>query len=98
MFVARIDGAIVAVAKHETMQSCRLLVAQRLEADGQCTGEPLVVADWLGAGLGSKVLVSTDGDIARAKLGNTTPVRMVVAGIIDQLYVPSAKARSSECD
>jgi hypothetical protein len=28
-------------------------------------------------------MVSTDGDIARGRLGNTTPARMVVAGIVD---------------
>jgi microcompartment protein CcmK/EutM len=42
-----------------------------------------VVVDWLGAGSGSIVLVSTDGDIARTRLGNTTPARMVVVGILD---------------
>jgi len=29
------------------------------------------------------VLVSTDGDIARERYGNTSPARMVVAGIVD---------------
>ena len=43
----------------------------------------MVVVDWLGAASGATVMVSTDGDIARAKLGNTTPARMVVVGIVD---------------
>jgi len=47
--------------------------------------EPIVVVDWLGAGSGATVLVSTDGDIARNRLGNTTPARMVVVGIVDQV-------------
>jgi microcompartment protein CcmK/EutM len=50
--------------------------------------EPIVVVDWLGAGRGSTVLVSTDGDIARTKLGNTTPARMVVVGIVDLPQTP----------
>jgi microcompartment protein CcmK/EutM len=41
------------------------------------------VVDWLGSANGSTVLVSTDGDIARVKLGNTTPARLVVVGIVD---------------
>ena len=45
----------------------------------------MVVVDWLGAGNGSLVMVSTDGDIARERLGNTTPVRMVVVGIVEQV-------------
>ena len=68
MFLARIDGTVVPAAKHATLEGCRFLVAQRLEADGSSGAEPLVVIDWLGAAFGSTVLVSTDGDIARERL------------------------------
>jgi microcompartment protein CcmK/EutM len=44
-----------------------------------------VVVDWQGAASGSTVMVSTDGDIARMRLGNTTPARMVVVGIVDEV-------------
>jgi microcompartment protein CcmK/EutM len=47
--------------------------------------EPIVVVDWLGAARGETVLVSTDGDISRLKLGNTTPARMVVVGLVDRI-------------
>jgi microcompartment protein CcmK/EutM len=92
MFLARIRGTVVAAAKHPTLAGCRFLVAQRLEADGSVGPEPIVIVDWLGAGSGSTVIVSTDGDIARARLGNTTPARMVVVGIVDEAQ--SAKLRS----
>ena len=83
MFLARISGTVVAATKHPTLDGCKFLLAQRLEADRSVGPEPVVVVDWLGAGNGSIVLVSTDGDIARARLGNTTPARMVVVGILD---------------
>jgi ethanolamine utilization protein EutN len=83
MFLARIDGTVVPAAKHATLEGCRFLVAQRLEADGSTGAEPLVLVDLLGAAFGSTVLVSTDGDIARERYGNTTPGRMVVVGIVD---------------
>jgi microcompartment protein CcmK/EutM len=85
MFLARIGGTVVAAVKHPTLDGCRFLLAKRLEADGSMGVEPIVVLDWLGAGRGSTVLVSTDGDIARARLGNTTPARMVVVGILDSV-------------
>jgi microcompartment protein CcmK/EutM len=91
MFLARIDGTVVPAAKHSTLDGCRFLVAQRLEADGSTGAEPLVVIDWLGAGYGSTVLVSSDGDIARERFGNTSPGRMVVAGIVDQVQIPQQK-------
>jgi ethanolamine utilization protein EutN len=94
MFLARIEGTVVAAMKHPTLDGCRFLVAQRLEADGSAGVEPIVVVDWLGAGKGSTVLVSTDGDIARAQLGNNTPARMVVVGIVDRVQA-SAKRGSA---
>jgi ethanolamine utilization protein EutN len=83
MFLARIEGTLVATVKHPTLDGCRFLIAQRLESDGSAGVEPIAIIDWLGAGNGDTVLVSTDGDIARGRLGNTTPARMVVVGIVD---------------
>jgi microcompartment protein CcmK/EutM len=50
-----------------------------------------VIIDWLGAAYGSTVLVSTDGDIARERFGNTTPARMVVCGIVDDVQIPQRR-------
>jgi ethanolamine utilization protein EutN len=86
MFVARIDGTITSTVKHKSLCGVRLLIGQRLEADGTEVGEPLVLIDDLGAGLGSQVLVTSDHAFARQKLAdNTTPSRMMVVGIIDGL-------------
>jgi len=86
MYLARIDGTLTAAAKHPTLEGVRFLVGQRLEANGSTSGEPLVVIDRLGARRGSTVIVSTDGDIARRWLGNNTPARLVVVGIVDQVH------------
>lgn len=88
MFLARIEGTVVATVKHATLAGCRFLLAQRLERDGSAAAEPIVLIDWMGAAKGSVVLVSTDGDIARQRLGSTTPARMVVAGVVDSVQAP----------
>jgi microcompartment protein CcmK/EutM len=85
MFMARVKGTVVATVKHPTLEGCRFLLVQRVDADGTLAEEPNLVIDWQGAANGSTVIVSTDGDIARAKFGNTTPARMVVMGIVDTL-------------
>jgi len=86
VFIARIDGSVTSTVKHKSLQGVRLLIGQRLEADGSEVGEPLVLVDDLGGGIGSCVMVSTDGDLARQKLGdNTTPSRLFVVGIIDHV-------------
>lgn len=83
MFLARVEGTVVAAAKHPALTGCRFLVVQRMEPDGSVAQEPNVVMDWLGAARGATVMVSTDGDIARERFGNNTPARMVVVGIVD---------------
>lgn len=83
MFLARIDGTLTATVKHPALDGARFLIAQRLEADGSESGEPIVVIDPQGAPLGSTVLISTDGDIVRRVRGNNVPGRMVVAGLVD---------------
>ncbi|MDR3753973.1 MAG: EutN/CcmL family microcompartment protein [Terracidiphilus sp.] len=90
MFLARIEGTVVATAKHPTLDGCRFLIARRLESDGAAAVEPNVVVDWMGAAKGETVLISTDGDIARLKLGNNTPARMVVVGLVDAEQQPAA--------
>ena len=83
MFLARIEGTVVAAAKHPSLDACRFLIARRVDFDGSAAEEPNVVVDWLGAARGDTVMVSTDGDIARERFGNNTPARMVVVGIVD---------------
>lgn len=83
MFLARIDGHLVSTHKHASLAGARFLIGQRLESGGEPGGEPLVIVDWIGAGHGSVVLVSTDGDLSRERFGNNTPSRYVVAGIVD---------------
>jgi len=95
MFLARVEGTVVATAKHPSLGGCRFLVARRLEADGSAAAEPNVVVDWLGAARGSTVMVSTDGDIARERLGNNTPARMVVVGIVDAVQEPVSRGEGA---
>jgi ethanolamine utilization protein EutN len=92
MFLARIDGTLVGTAKHATLAGCRFLIGQRIEASGATSGEPLVILDWMGAARGATVMVSTDGDVARRRLGNTAPARLTVAAIVDRVHRPGGSA------
>jgi ethanolamine utilization protein EutN len=96
MFLARIDGTIVPAKKHETLDSRRLLIGQRLEPSGDTSGDPLVLLDLMGALVGSTVIVSTDGDLVRRTLGNSAPVRLVVVGIVDGVYMPDCVEAGSQ--
>ena len=96
MFLARIEGTLTAVAKHETLVACRFLIGRRLPSDDGLRDEPLVLLDRLGARHGSLVLVSTDGDALRRLHGDKVPARMSVAGLVDQVTLappPAATTR-----
>jgi ethanolamine utilization protein EutN len=86
MYLARIDGTLTSTVKHETLEGFRLLVAQRLEGDGSDSGEPQVIADMVGARIGSIVLVTTDNESVRKASANTNPMRLAVMGIVDSVY------------
>ncbi|HUP03611.1 MAG TPA: EutN/CcmL family microcompartment protein [Bryobacteraceae bacterium] len=90
MFLARIEGTITATAKHPTLEGLRLLIGQRLEADGSPAGDPLILVDTLGARQGCTVMVTSENEPLRKAVGNNTPVRLLVAGIVDTVYQEAA--------
>jgi ethanolamine utilization protein EutN len=90
VYIARIDGTLTSTVKHASLSGARLLIGQRIGAAGQDVGEPQVLVDPIGARFGSLVLVTTDGDHARALLGDKrTPARLVVLGIVDEVSTPA---------
>lgn len=91
MYLARVEGTLTTTVRHETIKGGRFLVGRRIEADGTPSDtEPVAMWDQLGARHGSTVLVSTDGDKARKELGNTTPMRLVIVGIVDEVRLSPA--------
>ena len=86
MLHARVVGTATSTVKHKSLDGWKLLVAQPLAADGQTPdGDPLLAVDSLGAGVGSLVMLTSDGRGTRELLkSDTTPVRWSVLGIDDQ--------------
>jgi microcompartment protein CcmK/EutM len=95
MYLARIDGTLTATTRHETLAGCQLLIGRRLDASGRAAAEPIVLLDRLGARRGSTVVVSTDGAAVRRRLGNTTPARLQVVGIVDRVTLAPGESGGS---
>ena len=84
MKLARISGHVTATVKHPSLARQRLLLAQTCDADGVPDGPPQIVIDALGAGIGQRVLISSDGAESREIVGDPlSPARWNVLGIID---------------
>lgn len=86
MLRAKIIGKATSTMKHDSLQGQKLLLAVAVEPDGEPYGDPMLVLDYLGAGSGDIVLITSDGSYTGGKIVGTrvTPARWGVVGIIDK--------------
>jgi ethanolamine utilization protein EutN len=81
---AKVIGSATATAKHPSMKGHRLMVMQVLDQNGRPDGDPQLVVDTLGAGVGSVAIITSDGRAARLLVGaENTPVRYTTIGLED---------------
>ncbi len=80
MRLATIHGYATSTVKHRSLEGWRLLIAIPESPDLA----PQIVLDSLGAGIGQRVLISSDGSEARKMVKDErSPARWTVMGIID---------------
>jgi ethanolamine utilization protein EutN len=85
MFLARVEGSLIATRKHPSFVGWRLLICQPVDGNGSAEGPPQIAIDAHGAGLHQRVLISSDGAAARLAVGDThSPARWSVVGIVDE--------------
>jgi len=79
-----VEGSAVSTIKHASMRGWKLLIVQPLDASGAAEGDPVLAIDMLGAGHGTRVIISNDGRGTREMVGdNNSPVRWSVVGVVD---------------
>jgi microcompartment protein CcmK/EutM len=84
MIPAIVVGSAVSSHCHPSLKGCKMLVCLPLDAAGAPGGAPMVAIDLFGAGMHSKVFVSTDGIGARHLVHDEkSPVRNFIQGVID---------------
>jgi ethanolamine utilization protein EutN len=82
--LAKIKGYATATIKHPSLDGWRLLIAQPIDASEAPDGPPQLAIDCLGAGVGQKVIISSDGAESRRLVGDPkSPARWNVLGIVD---------------
>jgi ethanolamine utilization protein EutN len=84
MKIGRVINNIWATRKEESLTGLKLMIVQFVDASNQPTPEIVVAADFIGAGIGEKVLVA-EGSSARQMYGlEHSPIDAVIVGIIDE--------------
>jgi len=84
MFLARVEGNVVATRKHPSFTGWRLVICQPISGAGAPEGTPQVAIDPHGAGLHQRVIISSDGAAARNLVKDQkSPVRWMITAIVD---------------
>jgi ethanolamine utilization protein EutN len=86
MLIGRVIGDVVATQKVASHEGRKILVVQPLQLDGTDRGEPVLALDAVGACIGERVLLTTEGFSAMTAVGRpNSPIDSAVIGIIDSV-------------
>jgi ethanolamine utilization protein EutN len=86
MLIARVIGDVVATQKSASHEGRKILVVQPLDLDGSDRGEPVLALDAVDAGVGDRILLTTEGFAAMTAVGRPhSPIDMAVIGVIDSV-------------
>lgn len=103
MFLARVQGHVVASLKDPAIAGSKLLIVEPLKVDYATegggafgvTGRAIVAVDKIGAGEGQLVLI-VQGSSARMMEGcGKMPVDAIVVGLVDEAVVGNAAVDAS---
>ena len=84
MIPALVVGHAVSSHCHPSLKGRKMLICQPVDPAGDPNGAPMVAIDLFGAGLHSRVFVSTDGVGARHLVhDDKSPIRNFIQGVID---------------
>jgi ethanolamine utilization protein EutN len=84
MLIGRVIGDVVATQKAPSHEGRKILMVQPLDLDGSDRGEAVLALDAVDAGVGERVLLTTEGFSAMTAVGRpNSPIDMAVIGVID---------------
>jgi ethanolamine utilization protein EutN len=86
MLIGLVIGDVVATQKVPSHEGRKILVVQPVNLDGTDRGDPILALDAVGAGLGERVLVTTEGFSAMTAVGRpNSPIDSAVIGVVDSV-------------
>jgi ethanolamine utilization protein EutN len=87
MFLGKVIGSVWATQKETGMENLKLMIVQPIDVKESESGQVVIAADRIGAGVGERVIVSR-GTPARILFGQgTAPIDAVIVGIVDSFEV-----------
>ena len=83
MLLGKVVGTLVATQKDEKLEGFKLLVVKRLNIEGEETGDYIIAADAVQAGVGDVVLYATGSSARQTVLTDKKPCDAVLMAIVD---------------
>ncbi|CAM3738496.1 MULTISPECIES: EutN/CcmL family microcompartment protein [Rahnella] len=83
MYLAKVTGALVSTTKHVSLNGAKLLMVARLDENYQPTGSAQVAVDFVGAGNGDIVIISTGSSARMSNSKEHSVIDAAVVGIVD---------------
>jgi microcompartment protein CcmK/EutM len=83
MQLAKVMGTVVATRKETTLDGLKLLLVRPVDEQGHETGNHLVAADAVGAGVEEIVLIASGSSARQTTLTDKRPVDAVIMAIVD---------------
>jgi len=83
VLLGRVAGTLVSTKKEPSMDGLTLLVVRYLDVDGAETGQTVVAADAVGAGVDEVVMVASGSSARQTEATRDRPCDAVVMAIVD---------------
>ncbi|MFQ6058092.1 MAG: EutN/CcmL family microcompartment protein [Anaerolineae bacterium] len=87
MLLGKVVGTLVSTRKEESMTGLKFLVLREINVEGQETGEYVIAADVVGAGVGEVVLYATGSAARQTVMTDKRPCDAVIMAIVDEWEV-----------
>ncbi len=83
MLLGKVVGTLVATQKDEKLEGFKLLVVKRLNIDNEETGDYVIAADAVQAGVGDVCLYATGSSARQTILTDKKPCDAVLMAVVD---------------
>lgn len=83
MLLGKVVGTLVASRKDEKLEGFKFLVVKRLNIENEETGEYVVAADAVQAGVGDVVLYATGSSARQTTMTDKKPCDAVLMAVVD---------------
>lgn len=87
MFLGKVIGSVWATQKEEGMDNLKLMIVQPIDVRERESGQTVIAADRIGAGVGEKVIVSRGSPARILFSGKQVPVDAMIVGIVDSFEI-----------